>query len=118
MLSVTKNIGVCTALHGVLASLGVTPSSVHVGDGCFTAGSLGRATHVKWMTPDSASLLSTVDALAMVEDSVGSGEGGSRSNRFARIPLNRGPGKQAARRISPSTLIARESLLRLMLAVR
>lgn len=96
ILSVTKNIGVRTALHGLLASLGVTPPSLHhdVGDrSALTRGSFGRVTHNKCMTPDTAPLRSTVRDTTPVDESVGSGEGGSRSNRDARMPFNRGPGK-------------------------
>lgn len=91
MLSVTKNIGVETTIHGVLASLGVTPSASH-SDGALARGSFGRATHVKCITPDSSSLCSSVDDFTIVEDTVWSGEGGSRPGRVERYRFNRGPG--------------------------
>lgn len=93
ILPLTRNVIDEATIHGVLASLGVTPTSVHKGE-TLAVGSLGRATHVRRITPDSASLRTVVGERPSAEDPIASGEGGSRSNREARIHLNRGPGKQ------------------------
>lgn len=78
----------------MLASFGVTSPAGHHVDGIFASGSLGRATPVKVMTPDSASLRTVVGTCSMCGDTAVHGEGGSRSGREERYHLTRLPGKQ------------------------